>query len=317
MKYQPPYTITSKIIHLIAQISESIGRLTALTQIQDSLKLRKANRIRTIQGSLAIEGNTLSTEQITAILNGKTIIAPPKEIQDWNPDQESHLLKAHQILMTGLIDEVGQYRHGGVGVMSGDQVVHMAPPANQVHRLMGELLQWLDEGNEHPLIQSSVFHYEFEFIHPFADGNGRIGRLWQTLILSQWNPIFLNIPVESLIYQNQKAYYDALQASTDRSDSAPFIEFILQMILDAILSSDASDQDTAQASVQVSDQVKRLIQNMEQKEYSLTELMALLDLSHRATFQKNYLTPALEAGVIERTLPDKPKSPKQKYKLKN
>ena len=189
--------------------------------------------------------------------------------------------------------------------MSGDRVVHMAPPANQAHRLMGELLQWLAEGNEHPLIQSSVFHYEFEFIHPFADDNGRMGRLWQTLILSQWNPIFLNIPVESLIYQNQKAYYDALQASTDRSDSAPFIEFILQMILDAILSSDASDQDTAQASVQV-----------KRQEYSLTELMALLDLSHRATFQKNYLTPALEAGVIERTLPDKPSSPKQKYKLK-
>jgi len=135
----------------------------------------------------------------------------------------------------------------------------------------------------------------------------------ETLILPYYNPISRNIPVESLIYQNQKAYYDALQASTDRSDSASFIEFILQMILDAILSSDASDQ----ANVQVSDQVKRLMQNMEQKEYSLTELMALLDLSHRATFQKNYLTPALEAGVIERTLPDKPKSPKQKYKLKN
>jgi len=170
---------------------------------------------------------------------------------------------------------------------------------------MGKFLQWLAEGNEHPLIQSSVFYYEFEFIHPFADGNGRMGRLWQTLILSQWNPIFLNIPVESLIYQNPRAYYDALQASTDRADSAPFIEFILQMILDTILSSDASDQYTAQASVQV-----------KRQEYSLTELMALLDLSHRATFQKNYLTPALEAGVIERTLPDKPRSPKQKYKLK-
>ena len=149
--------------------------------------------------------------------------------------------------------------------------------------------------------------------HLFTDGNGRIERLWQTLILSQWNPIFLNILVESLIYQNQKAYYHALQASTDRSDSAPFIEFILQMILDAILSSDASDQDTAQ----VSDQVKYLIQHMEQKEYNLTELMALLDLSHRATFQKKYLNPALEAGLIERTLPNNPKSPKQKYKLKN
>ena len=333
MKYQPPYTITSKIIHLIAQISESIGRLTALTQIQDSLKLRKANRIRTIQGSLAIEGNTLSTEQITAILNGKTIIAPPKEvqevrnalkayeeIQDWNPDQESHLLKAHQILMTGLIDEIGQYRHGGVGVMSGDRVVHMAPPANQINRLMVDLLDWLNDSEVHPLIQSSVFHYEFEFIHPFADGNGRMGRLWQTLILSRWNPIFANIPVESLIYQNQKAYYEALQASTDRTDSAPFIEFILQMILDAILSSTDTAQDsghvTAQVNVQVSDQVQRLLSAMKQEDYTLAELMQLVGLTHRATFQKNYLNPAIEAGLIKRTIPDKPKSPKQRYRLK-
>lgn len=333
MKYQPPYTITSKIIHLVAQISESIGRLTALTQIQDGLKLRKANRIRTIQGSLAIEGNTLSEEQITAILNGKPVIAPPKEVQEvrnaikayeefqqWQPSSELDLLQAHQILMTGLIDEVGQFRNGGVGVMSGDRVVHMAPPANQVSRLMNDLLQWLDQSDEHPLIKSSVFHYEFEFIHPFTDGNGRMGRLWQTLLLSRWNPIFANIPVESLIYQNQKAYYDALQASTDRADSAPFIEFILQMILDAILSSTATDQVSdhvaAQVSVQVSDQVKRLILVMGQDEYTLAELMQLLDLSHRATFQKNYLNPAIEAELIERTIPDKPKSSKQKYRLK-
>ncbi len=333
MKYQPPYTITSKIIHLVAQISESIGRLTALTQIQDGLKLRKANRIRTIQGSLAIEGNTLSEEQITAILNGKPVIAPPKEVQEvrnaikayeefqqWQPSSELDLLQAHQILMTGLIDEVGQFRNGGVGVMSGDRVVHMAPPANQVSRLMNDLLQWLDQSDEHPLIKSSVFHYEFEFIHPFTDGNGRMGRLWQTLLLSRWNPIFANIPVESLIYQNQKAYYDALQASTDRADSVPFIEFILQMILDAILSSTATDQVSdhvaAQVSVQVSDQVKRLILVMGQDEYTLAELMQLLDLSHRATFQKNYLNPAIEAELIERTIPDKPKSSKQKYRLK-
>ena len=162
--------------------------MTALIQIKDSLKLRKANRIQTIQGSLAIEGNTLSTEQITAILNGKPVIAPPKEVQEvrnalkayeeihnWHPDIELDLLQAHQTLMAGLIDEVGQYRHGGVGVMSGDRVVHMAPPANQVNRLTGDLLHWLAEGNEHPLIKSSIFHYEFEFIHPFADGNGRMG----------------------------------------------------------------------------------------------------------------------------------------------
>ena len=333
MKYQPPYTITSKIIYLIAQISENIGRLTVLEEIQDSLKLRKANRIRTIQGSLAIEGNTLSTEQITAILNGKTVIAPPKEVQEvrnaikayeafqqWKPSQEADLLQAHQILMTGLIDEVGQYRHGGVGVMSGDRVVHMAPPANQVPRLMIDLLEWLNDSEEHPLIQSSVFHYEFEFIHPFADGNGRMGRLWQTLILSRWNPIFANIPVESLIYQNQKAYYEALQASTGRTDSAPFIEFILQMILDAILSSTDTAQDSdhiaAQVNVQVSDQVQRLLSAMKQEDYTLAELMQLVGLTHRATFQKNYLNPAIEAGLIKRTIPDKPKSPKQRYRLK-
>lgn len=333
MKYQPPFVITSKIIHLISQISESIGRLTILAEIQDSLKLRKANRIRTIQGSLAIEGNTLSEEQITAILNGKPVIAPPKEIQEvrnaikayeefqqWQPTDEHDLLKAHQILMTGLIDEIGQYRHGGVGVMSGDRVVHVAPPASQVPRLMSDLLQWLAQSDEHPFIQSSVFHYEFEFIHPFTDGNGRMGRLWQTLILSRWNPIFANIPVESLIYQNQRAYYDALQASTDQTNSAPFIEFILQMIFDAIQSSKATDQatvhDTDQVAVQDSDHVQRLISVMGQREYSLTELMSLLNLSHRPTFQQNYLNPAMEAGVIERTIPDKPKSPKQRYRLR-
>ncbi|HFF2654480.1 TPA: Fic family protein [Acinetobacter nosocomialis] len=332
MKYQPPYTITSKIIYLIAQISENIGRLTVLEEIQDSLKLRKANRIRTIQGSLAIEGNTLSTEQITAILNGKTVIAPPKDVQEvrnaikayeafqqWQPSQESDLLQAHQMLMTGLIDEIGQYRHGGVGVMSGDRVVHMAPPANQINRLMIDLLDWLNDSDVHPLIQSSVFHYEFEFIHPFVDGNGRMGRLWQTLILSRWNPIFANIPVESLIFQNQKAYYEALQASTDRTDSAPFIEFILQMILDAILSSNDiaqdSDHATAQANVQVSDQVQRLVSAMKQEDYTLAELMQLVGLTHRATFQKNYLNPAIEANLIERTIPNKPKSPKQRYRL--
>ncbi|MFU8928132.1 Fic family protein [Acinetobacter puyangensis] len=333
MKYQPPYTITSKIVHLISQISENIGRLTVLEEIQDSLKLRKANRIRTIQGSLAIEGNTLSTEQITAILNGKPVIAPPKEVQEvrnaikayeqfqlWQPTDEHDLLEAHQVLMTGLIDEIGNYRHGGVGVMAGNQVVHMAPPANQVPRLMADLLKWLTHSEEHPLIQSCVFHYEFEFIHPFADGNGRMGRLWQTLILTKWNPIFANIPVESLIYQNQRAYYDALQASTDQTDSAPFIEFILQMIFDAIQSSLTTDQATVHftdpVTVQDDDYVQRLVSAMEHREYSLTELMSLLQLSHRASFQQNYLRPAIEAGLIERTIPDKPKSPKQRYRLK-
>ena len=201
--------------------------------------------------------------------------------------------------------------------MSGDRVVHMAPPANQINRLMVDLLDWLNDSEVHPLIQSSVFHYEFEFIHPFADGNGRMGRLWQTLILSRWNPIFANIPVESLIYQNQKAYYEALQASTDRTDSAPFIEFILQMILDAILSSTDTAQDSDHVPAQVNVQVQRLLSAMKQEDYTLAELMQLVGLNHRATFQKNYLNPAIEADLIERTIPDKPKSPKQRYRLKS
>lgn len=325
MKYQPPYTINSTILTLVAQISEAVGQLTVLSQIQESLRLRRVNRIRTIQGSLAIEGNTLNEAQITAILDGKQVIAPPKEIQEvrnaikayeafqqWQPASEQDLLQAHQILMAGLIDEIGQYRRGGVGVMSGNEVIHMAPPAGQVPRLMGDLLHWLAQRNEHPLIQSSIFHYEFEFIHPFADGNGRMGRLWQTLILSRWNPIFANIPVESLIYQHQQAYYSALQASTDQTDVAPFIEFMLQMIFDAIQSADNFTVD----SVQASDQVKNLMAVMQQQEYSLTELMQLVGLAHRPTFQKNYLNPALEAGLIERTQPNKPKSPQQRYRLK-
>lgn len=340
MKYQPPYTITPRILTLVAQISESIGRLTALSQIQESLRLRRVNRIRTIQGSLAIEGNTLSEAQITAILEGKPVIAPPKEIQEvrnalkayeafqqWQPASEQDLLQAHQILMAGLIDEIGQYRRGGVGVMSGNEVIHVAPPAGQVPRLMNDLLGWLAQSKEHPLIQSSIFHYEFEFIHPFADGNGRMGRLWQTLILSRWNPIFANIPVESLIYQHQQAYYAALQASTDQTDIAPFIEFMLQMIFDAIAAADmlntnnvqdseqASDHDSVQVTVQASDQVKSLLAVMGQGEYTLAEMMQLVGLVHRPTFQKNYLNPALEAGLIERTYPDKPRSPRQRYRL--
>lgn len=211
MSYQPPYTITPRILHLIAEISENLGRLSILLEQPANLRLRRINRIRTIQGSLAIEGNTLTEQQITAILEGKPVIAPPREIQEarnalvayeqldqWQASNEQHLLDAHRILMKGLIDEMGVYRQKGVGVMKDGQVIHMAPPANRVNILMADLLSWLKTTPDHALIKSCVFHYEFEFIHPFIDGNGRMGRLWQTLILSQWNPLFIYIPVESM-----------------------------------------------------------------------------------------------------------------------
>jgi Fic family protein len=246
-QYHPPHSVTPAILCLVADISEAIGRLSIQAETTRTLRLRRINRIRTIQGSLAIEGNTLSEAQITAILDGKRIIAPPREIQEARnaiaaydrfeqrqPHSEDELLEAHRILMAGLLDEAGAYRRGGVGVMAGGEVIHMAPPANRVPTLMNNLLHWLHTTDHHPLIASSVFHYEFEFTHPFADGNGRMGRLWQTLILTRWNPLFAHVPIESLVHEHQAEYYQALQRSTEETDSAPFIEFMLRMILDAV-----------------------------------------------------------------------------------
>jgi len=320
MKYQPPYTITPAIVNLVAEIGETIGRYTVLADQARALRLRRINRIRTIHGSLAIEGNTLSEAQITAILEGKRVIAPPREVQEvknalaaydrfdtWKPGAEKDLLEVHRILMFGLIDEAGLYRHGGVGVMAGQQVIHMAPPADRVPQLMADLFGWLATTDAHPLIASSVFHYEFEFIHPFADGNGRMGRLWQSLILARWNPLFADIPVESLIFEHQAEYYQAIQESTQGTDSAPFIAFMLRMILDTVTSS------TPEAAPEVTPEVRLLsVLAGEKTRQQLKEALGLKDDEH---FRKAYLLPALDAGLIEMTIPDKPRSSKQKYRL--
>lgn len=247
MSYQPPLTLTPKILNLVAAISEQLGRYDERKNKAQALRLRRVNKVRTIQGSLAIEGNSLSVEQITAVLEGKPVIAPPREVQEvknalavyerftqFNALKEEDLLQAHQQLMFGLMDEAGQYRSGGVGVMSGKEVIHMAPPAKQVPRLMQDLFAWLNKTEHHALIASAVFHYEFEFIHPFADGNGRMGRLWQSIILARWHPVFANLPVESLVYQHQQAYYHAIAQSTEQTDCAVFVEFMLETIANTL-----------------------------------------------------------------------------------
>lgn len=320
MSYQPPYSITPEILNRVAAISEAIGRLTVLTDQAKVLRLRRINRIRTIHGSLAIEGNTLSEPQITAILEGKRVIAAPREVQEvknalatydrfqtWKPNVERDLLEAHRILMSGLIDAPGIYRPGGVGVMAGQQVIHMAPPADRLPRLMADLFGWLTDTDAHPLIASSVFHYEFEFIHPFADGNGRMGRLWQSLILARWNPLFADIPVESLIFEHQAEYYQAIRESTQQTDSAPFIAFMLRMILDTV--NLANPEVTPEVTPEV-----RLLSVLadEMTRQQLKEALRLKDDEH---FRKAYLLPALQAGMIEMTIPDKPRSSKQKYRL--
>ena len=321
MSYQPPYSITPVMLHKIADISEALGRLSVAHEQETDLRLRRINRIRTIQGSLAIEGNTLTEEQITAILEGKRIIAPLREIQEarnaiaaydqfeqWQSSKKKHLLKAHQELMQGLVDDAGYYRNKGVGVMKGEQVIHMAPPANRVPLLMKDLLNWLKTSNEHPLIMSSVFHYEFEFIHPFTDGNGRMGRLWQTLILSQWKPIFKHIPVESMVYAQQDKYYQALNESTQKTDSAPFIEFMLSAILEAC------KHNTPHEALHVTPQVMQLL-NVLKDEMSREQLQTILKLKDRKSFRERYLLPALSSDLIKMTLPEKPTSSLQKYYL--
>lgn len=245
--YTPPFKITSRIIELISNISEKIGEINYLQDSKQNVRLRKENRIKTIHSSLAIENNSLSIEQITAIIEGKHVLGNPNEITEvknsiqaydlllsLNPYQEKDLLKAHQLMMQNLVDRNGKYRTDGVGIFDGEKVVHMAPPAKRIPELMADLFEWLKTSDVHPLIKSCVFHYEFEFIHPFQDGNGRMGRLWQTVILKDWKEIFAWLPVETLIKENQKEYYNVLGTSDSEANSTKFIEFMLTLILNTI-----------------------------------------------------------------------------------
>jgi len=242
MSYQPPFTITSEILNLVADISQQVGRLDA-SALNASPQLRKQNRIKTLAGTLAIEGNTLTEEQITAVIEGKPVLGSVRELAEvkgaiaaydalptWQPDNVDHLLTAHGLMMSEILTNAGRFRDKAVGIQKGKEVHHVAPPAHQVSGLMADLTNWLKQAKDHPLITSSVFHYEFEFIHPFSDGNGRMGRLWQTLILSQWHPLFLSLPLESVIKDHQQQYYQALEDADQQADSTPFIHFMLSVI---------------------------------------------------------------------------------------
>lgn len=235
-------------MRLVSEISEQVGIVTTLLGDNvPSPMLRKANRIKTIHSSLAIEHNTLSLKQVTAIIDGKHVLGAPNEIQEvknalqayhlmseLDAFKEKDLLKAHELMMMALVDKSGQYRQAGVGVFDGDKCIHMAPPADRVPQLMHDLFEWVRKTDVHPLVSSCVFHYEFEFIHPFIDGNGRMGRYWQTMLLSRWKGIFAWIPVETIVKEHQQEYYDVIARCDAAGNSTAFIEFMLRCLLEAM-----------------------------------------------------------------------------------
>lgn len=329
--YKPPLTITDEIIVLVSEISEEVGRISVLQEGHITPHLRRKNRIRTIHSSLAIENNTLTIDQVTAIIDGKRVLGNPNEIREvrnaydayelmleLDPLSIDDLLKAHRLMMAGLIPENGVFRTSGVGVFNGQRVIHMAPPAEFVSGQIHDLIAWYSESRLHPLIKSSVFHYEFEFIHPFADGNGRMGRMWHTMLLGKWKELFFWLPVEELIQSRQKDYYEAFNQADSVGDSSCFVSLMLEIIRDCLkemsVGGSVTDQVSDQDTDQVDDSVKRLLAAIGAETLSAAEIMKRLGLSHRPTFRKNYLDPALEANLIERTIPDKPNSSKQRYR---
>ena len=290
--YAPPFTITDEILRLVAEISEQIGALSVMLGARmPSPMLRKENQIKTIHSSLAIEHNSLSLQQVTDVINGKHVLGAPNEIRevknalqayqlmhDLDAFQEKDLLRAHGLMMADLVDNVGQYRKGGVGVFAGEQCIHMAPPADRVPFLMADLFEWISTTDTHPLVSSCVFHYEFEFIHPFMDGNGRMGRYWQTMLLSRWKGIFAWLPVETIVKQHQQDYYDAIAQSDSQGNSTIFITFMLRCILQTIKE---QQKVTDKVAYKVTDKSEDKLLNIIRATPAITipQLMQMLSLS--------------------------------------
>lgn len=325
-EYKPPFTITNKILSYVSSISEKIGRITANSSLEAKPHLRRNSRIKSIHSSLKIEANSLSLGQVRDVISGKTVLGQQKEIQEVknaydayehlseiDPYDIRYLKRFHGIMTKYLVDDSGDFRSGEEGVFNGDRCIFMAPPARLVPQLMADLFAWMKEAqdNVHPLILSSVFHYEFVFIHPFSDGNGRMARLWHTAILSKWKPVFEYIPIESQIEKFQDEYYEAISRCHAAGESTVFIEFMLSQI----------DKILDDVSAQISDKneylpetVKKLMEVMEHDvPYTSNALMEKLGLKAREGFRRNYLRPAIEMDLIYMTIPDKPNSRNQRY----
>ena len=323
--YKPSITISNLMLSRAISIAEKLGKIETYHSLKRMPILRRNNRIRSIHSSLAIEANSLSLDEVRDVISGKAVIGPQKEIQEvknayqayelikeFNPYRIDDLLRTHRILTNLMIEDNGKYRNHAEGVFNGDKVIFVAPPAEMVPQLMNDLFYWLNADKDVPmLIKSCVFHYEMVFIHPFSDGNGRTVRLWQNVLLTQWNPIFEYIPIESMIQKHQNEYYDSIALCHKNGNSNGFIEFMLKMIDETL---EEALNNIRKESKNISDQVHKLLEIMEYDiPLSANEIMTRLGIKSKETLRASYLNPALENGLIKRTIPDKPNSKNQKY----
>lgn len=326
MHCEPPFTITNKMLMLVAQIAEKTGRISNYRAFESKPHLRRNNRIRSIHSSLAIEANSLSLDEVKGVIAGKTVLGPQKEIQEvknayqaydsighFDPYSVPELKNLHGIMTYLTVRESGLFRSGNEGVFKGDRCIFMAPPPNLVPELIDKLFRWMKAAADtvHPLILSSVFHYEFVFIHPFTDGNGRMARLWQTALLSAWNPVFQYLPLESRIHEFQDEYYEAIDACHAAGCSDIFVEFMLDKI---DLTLDWALMQLSGEDAYLSEQVRKLLDVMEYDvPYTAAQIMTALGLKSKENLRKLYIGPALEKGLIVMGLPDKPTSRNQTY----
>lgn len=325
-KYVPPFEISNEMLNLVSSIMEKIGKLSNYAYLDKMPILRRNNRIKSIHSSLAIEANSLSLGQVKDIINGKLVLGPQKEVQEvqnaykayeeienYNPYSLDDLKKAHVFFTYLTLNDSGKFRKGEEGVFDGDKCIFMAPPAERIPLLMNNLFDWMNENKDviHPLILSSIFHYEFVFIHPFSDGNGRCARLWQTVILSKYKDFFEYLPIESQIFKYQDEYYKVINECNLKGNSNKFILFMLHMInevLEEIMN--VSQEMIISSNIYI----KKLLDVMEYDvPMSANEIMDKLGIKSKETLRGNYLEPAINEGLVKLTIPDKPTSKNQMY----
>lgn len=323
--YQPPFSITPEMLNLVSVISEKVGMFKSVNDMDSKPHLRRLNRIRSIHSSLHIEANSLSLDQVRDVIDGKLVMGDRKEIQEVknafaayarlpeiDPYSLDDLCSCHGVMTAGLIREAGVFRSGEEGVFDGERCIFVAPPAKRVPQLMADLFAWMGEIRQqlHPLILSAVFHYEFVFIHPFADGNGRMARLWHTALLAAWQPFFAMLPLESQIERFQEDYYQAIARYHKEGRSDAFILFMLERIDEILQEALVQDRDE-----EWPPRVCQLLDVMQVgRAYTAVALMDALGLRSRDSFRKNYLRPAMALGLVEMTIPDKPRSSDQRYR---